>query len=67
MYYVADAISCALLDHSSRPIIIILVDLVVRSVEDRRAPIVASERDPVLDTGNQVLNHKSQIMVAFNL
>lgn len=64
---VADAISCALFDHSGRKIIVVLVRRIVRPVEDRRAPIVAGERNPVLDAGNQVLSLKSQNMITWPL
>lgn len=65
--YVTDAMSCILLDYSSRPVIVVLVRRVIRPVEDRRAPIVGGERNSVLDTCNQVLNLMSQNMIAWHL
>lgn len=52
----ACARSCALLNHSGRPVVVVLVRRVVRAVKDRGAPIITGESNTVLDTVDQVLD-----------
>ena len=43
------------MNYGGRPVIVVLVRRIERAVEDRGVAIIARERDPMLDTADQVL------------